>query len=118
MSEFNPIVYFVSVIGAEILKDVTKHLAKKGYEIAETLREPIIELKINDYENLAEVGQKLEANPDISARIEKQIAENQTQFAQLLEHFKANPALTANKFYNINNEKVINIETNYGTINM
>lgn len=114
----NPIIYFVSAIGAEILKDVTKHIAKKGYEIAESLREPIIQLNIDDYDNIEEVEQKLKANPKIATAIEKKISDNPAQFEQLLEHFKANPALTANKFYNVNNEKVINIETNHGTINM
>lgn len=118
MSDYNPIIYFVSAIGAEVIKDVSKNIAKKCYEIAESLRQPIIQLNINDYNNIEEVEQKLKAHPKIANEIEKKISENPDGFEQLFNFFKESPSLTINKFYNVNNKNVINIEINHGKINM
>jgi len=118
MTGFEPIIYIISAIGTEIIKDVSKHLGKKTYEIESSLREPIIELGINDYNDSEEIQNKLKAKPEIKSEIEKKILDNQEFFNELLKALKetSNPTLT--KFHSGSNQKVINVETNYGSIKM
>jgi hypothetical protein len=118
MSEFNPIVYLIGAIGGEVVKDVVKHVGKKAYESFNNLREPIIELGIADYNNPEEIQLKLDAKPDIKASIEQNIRNNQADFDEIIRVLRENPKLVVNKFHSEGNEKVINIETNHGTINM
>lgn len=83
-----PIIYIISAIATETVKDVSKHLGKKAKEIYDTLREPIIQLGINDYSNSQEIQQKLEAKPEIKVEIERKIADNQDVFDELLPVLK------------------------------
>jgi len=118
MSEYNPIIYFISAIGVEIVKDVGKHIGRKAYEITASLREPIIELGISDYGDYQEIQNKLETNPEIKSEIEAKVRDNEEEFNELLQILMENPKLVINKFHSEGNEKVINIGTNDGTINM
>lgn len=118
MSDYNPIIYLISAIGAETLKDIAKHVGKKSYEIATSLREPIIELGINDYNDYQEIQNKLETNPDVKSDIETRVYDNQEEFNEVMQVLKKDSKLVINKFHSENNEKVINIGTNHGNINM
>jgi hypothetical protein len=118
MSEFNPIIYLIAAIGGEVVKDVAKHHGKKAYELFNNLRHPIIELGIADYNNPEEMQLKLDAKPDIKASIEQNVRDNQVDFDEIIRVLRENPKLVVNKFHSEGNEKVINIETNHGTINM
>jgi hypothetical protein len=80
----DPIIYIISAIATETVKDVSKHIGKKAKETYDTLHEPIIQLGINDYYNSQEIQQKLEAKPEIKLEIERKIADNQDVFAKLL----------------------------------
>jgi hypothetical protein len=116
MSEYNPIIYLVSAIGAEIIKDIAKHLGKKSYEIAISLREPIIELGINDYNDYQEIQNKLEAKPSVKSDIETRVYDNREEFDEIMQILKNDSKLI--NFHSKGNEKVINIGTNHGPINM
>lgn len=118
MSDYNPIIYLISAIGAEMLKDVAKHIGKKSYEIATSLREPIIELGITDYSDYQEIQNKLETKPDIKSEIETRVYDNQEEFNEIMQVLKKDSKLAINKFHSENNEKVINIGTNHGPIDM
>lgn len=118
MTGFEPIIYIFSAIATEAIKDVFKHVGKNGHEMIESLREPIIELRINEADSLEEIQQKFEAKPEIKSSVEEKISENKQGFEQLLKILENNLQLTINKFYNENNEKVINIGTNYGEIKL
>jgi hypothetical protein len=118
MIEFNPIIYLISAIGGEMVKEVAKHLGKKAFEITSVLREPIIELGIADYTNPDEIQSKLEAKPDTKTMIEQKVREHQATFDEIIRFLRENPKFVVNKFYSEGNEKVINIETNHGPINM
>lgn len=118
MNEYNPIIFLISAIGAEMVKEVAKHLGKKVYEITSELREPIIKLGIADFTNPEEIQHKLEAKPEIKASIEEKIRNNQSDFDDIIRVLREDPKLIVNKFHNEGNEKVINIETNHGLINM
>lgn len=117
MSEYNPIIYFISAIGVEIVKDVGKHIGRKAYEITASLREPIIELGISDYTDYQEIQNKLEAKPEIKSEIENKVRDND-EFKEFQQTLKENPRLVVNTFHSKGNEKVINIGTNDGNINM
>jgi hypothetical protein len=118
MIEFNPIIYLIAAIGGEVVKDVAKHLGKKAYESFNNLRQPIIELGIADYNNPEEIQLKLDAKPGIKATIEQNVRNNQADFDEIMCVLRENPKLVVNKFHSEGNEKVINIETNHGEINM
>ncbi len=118
MNEINPMIYLIGAIGGEIVKDVAKHLGKKAYESFNNLREPIIKLGIADFNNPDEIQKKLESKPEIKASIEQNIRDNQADFDEIIRVLRDNPKLVVNKFHSEGNEKVINIETNHGPINM
>lgn len=118
MSDYNPVIYLISAIGAEMLKDVAKHVGKKSYEIAASLREPIIELGIKDYNDHQEIQNKLETNPDVKSEIETRVYDNQEEFKEVIQVLKKSSKIVINNFHSENNEKVINIVTNQGNINM
>lgn len=80
----DPIIYIISAIATETVKDVSKHLGKKGKEIYDNLQEPIVQLGINDYFNPREIQQKLEAKPEVKEEIERNIAVNQEAFDRFL----------------------------------
>jgi hypothetical protein len=115
MIEYAPIIYLIGAIGSEIVKDVVKHHGKKAYESLNNLRKPITELGIADYTNPEEIRLKLDA---IKASIEQKVRDNQADFDDIMRMLQENPNLIINKFHSEGNEKVINIETNHGNINM
>jgi hypothetical protein len=88
MTGIEPIIYFISAVSAEAVKDVSKHIGKKAKEFYDNLHEDIIKLEIDKADNNEVIQQKLEAKPEIKANIEQKVLENQDFFDEILKVFR------------------------------
>jgi hypothetical protein len=88
MTGIEPIIYFISAVTAEAVKDVSKHIGKKAKEFYDNLHEDIIKLEIDKADNNEVIQQKLDTKPEIKANIEQKVLENQDVFAELLKVLK------------------------------
>jgi hypothetical protein len=116
MSDYSPIIYLISAIGAEVLKDISKHLGKKTYQLAASLQEPIISLNINDYTDYQEIENKLDSRAIIRSKIEKIVVDNREEFNELIRVLHLETSFPTNNFRSEDGEKIINIGTNFGHI--
>jgi hypothetical protein len=101
MTGIEPIIYFISAVTAEAVKDVSKHIGKKAKEFYDNLNEDIIKLEIDKADNNEVIQQKLEAKPEIKANIEQKVLENQDIFAELLKVLKETSKQNVAKVENI-----------------
>lgn len=114
--DYNQIIFVLSSIGAEALKDVAKYFGKRTYELVSSLRESIAKVGIDDFRNIQEVREKLDTRPDIKAEIGARILNNEAEFIALLQYLGHGPILASGWFHSEKNRNVINIDTNHGTV--
>jgi hypothetical protein len=88
MTGLEPIIYFISAVTTEAVKDVSKHIGKKAKEFYDNLHEDIIKLDIDKADNNEVIQQKLDAKPEIKANIEQKVLANQDVFAELIKVLK------------------------------